>query len=51
VYKEHICPWKVKDKSYSNKDVREKAKSMIRQLQRNGVRLRLIIYEVLSARN
>jgi hypothetical protein len=25
VYKQHICPWKVKDKSYSNRDVKKKA--------------------------
>jgi hypothetical protein len=34
VYKEHICPCKAQDKSYSKKDVMEKAKSLIRQLQR-----------------
>jgi hypothetical protein len=27
VYKGHSCPWKVKDKSYSNMDVRKKQKA------------------------
>jgi hypothetical protein len=51
VYKGHICPCEVKDKSYSNKDVRKKAKSVIRQLKIIRFGLRLIIYEVLSLRN
>jgi hypothetical protein len=51
VYKEYVCPGKEKDKSHSNKYVREKAKSIVRQLQRIRFGLRVIIYEGLSGRN